>query len=122
MHVATITPQYHWIHSTIRPTITVHCHFAANGRIIPCENNYEIFVGATHFDVEWVNAADGSVPNEAIHLGGRDDYYIGRLSTARPWNVGTVETNYGGISFAALQRGQRVENFSSSYQVLCWRS
>lgn len=118
MYVATITQLSGPNRLRNPPPVRFTCRFAVNGRSIPCDNNFEIFVGGTFYGVRWVNDSNGLVHRDAIHIGNNN--FIGRVSAARPRQIGTIERKYQSLTFSLQQQDRWVENLSSSYQVLCW--
>lgn len=97
------------------------CRYSAEGQSFPCQRNFEVFVGGTHFNVEWSFNSNGNVPTQAIHLGGAENHFVGRVSAARTWEIGTVEQQFRGLFLPAAQNGQWVERSLPSYQVLRFR-
>lgn len=97
------------------------CRYSAEGQSFPCQRNFEVFVGGTYFKVEWTLNSNGNVPSNAIHLGGAKKHFVGRVSAARTWEIGTVEQQFRGLFHPFERNGRWTERTVSSYEVLRFR-
>lgn len=92
------------------------CRYAFGNESVRCDNTFEVFMGP---DVHWASASGGSVPRGAIHIGGQRDHYIGRVSPARNWEIGTVDRHSRALIFSGEWRNHFIGASVRNYQVLC---
>lgn len=91
------------------------CRYSFGGQSFRCDERFDVF---TSSNVNWFTDTNGNVPARAIHVGGNEEIYVGRISASLPWDIGSVDRQNRALFYSFFDGSRFVERWSRDYQVL----